>query len=66
MVTRIAGMGYQAESDSYLEIFEDVNNARQHHVFYMRLPRFYPDVEVYLNDDPVNMKYEVWMPVVRK
>ena len=21
------------------------------------------DVEIYLNDDPVNMKYEVWMPV---
>jgi AraC family transcriptional regulator len=25
-----------------------------------------PDVEVYLNDDPVNMKYEVWMPVEKK
>ena len=25
-----------------------------------------PDVEVYLDDDPVNMKYEVWMPVVKK
>ena len=24
------------------------------------------DVEVYLDDDPVNMKYEVWMPVVKK
>ena len=24
------------------------------------------DVEVYLNDDPVNMKYEVWMPVIKK
>ena len=24
------------------------------------------DVEVYLNDDPVNMKYEVWLPVVKK
>jgi len=24
------------------------------------------DVEVYLNDDPVNMKYEVWMPVLKK
>jgi predicted transcriptional regulator YdeE len=24
------------------------------------------DVEVYLNKDPVNMKYEVWMPVVKK
>jgi len=23
------------------------------------------DVEVYLNDDPVDMKYEVWMPVVK-
>lgn len=25
-----------------------------------------PDIEVYLNDDPVNMKYEVWIPVVKK
>ena len=25
-----------------------------------------PDVEVYLNEDPVNMKYEVWMPVEKK
>lgn len=25
-----------------------------------------PDVEVYLNDDPQNMKYEVWIPVVKK
>ena len=25
-----------------------------------------PDMEVYLNTDPVNMKYEVWIPVVRK
>ena len=25
-----------------------------------------PDMEVYLNADPVNMKYEVWIPVVRK
>ena len=25
-----------------------------------------PDAEVYLNDDPVNMKYEVWMPVIKK
>jgi len=24
------------------------------------------EVEVYLNDDPVDMKYEVWMPVVKK
>ena len=24
------------------------------------------DVEVYLNDDPVNMKYEVWLPVEKK
>ena len=24
------------------------------------------DVEVYLDDDPVDMKYEVWMPVVKK
>jgi len=24
------------------------------------------DVEVYLNDDPVDMMYEVWMPVVKK
>ncbi|MCL2592903.1 MAG: AraC family transcriptional regulator [Defluviitaleaceae bacterium] len=24
------------------------------------------DVEVYLNDDPLNMKYEVWMPVIKK
>lgn len=25
-----------------------------------------PDLEVYLNADPVNMKYEVWIPVVKK
>lgn len=25
-----------------------------------------PDVEVYLDADPVNMKYEVWIPVVKK
>lgn len=25
-----------------------------------------PDVEVYLNVDPMNMKYEVWIPVVKK
>lgn len=25
-----------------------------------------PDIELYLNDDPVNMKYEVWIPVVKK
>ena len=25
-----------------------------------------PDVEVYLNADPMNMKYEVWIPVVKK
>lgn len=25
-----------------------------------------PDVEAYLNADPVNMKYEVWIPVVKK
>ena len=25
-----------------------------------------PDMEVYLNADLVNMKYEVWIPVVRK
>jgi AraC family transcriptional regulator len=25
-----------------------------------------PDIEVYLNDDPVNMKYEVWLPVTKK
>ena len=25
-----------------------------------------PDMEVYLNADPVNMKYEVWIPVVKK
>lgn len=25
-----------------------------------------PDVEVYLNADPVDMKYEVWIPVVKK
>ena len=25
-----------------------------------------PDIEVYLNADPVNMKYEVWIPVVKK
>lgn len=25
-----------------------------------------PDIEVYFNDDPVNMKYEVWIPVVKK
>lgn len=25
-----------------------------------------PDVEVYLNADPVNMSYEVWIPVARK
>jgi len=24
------------------------------------------EVEVYLDDDPVNMKYEVWMPVKKK
>ncbi len=24
------------------------------------------DIEVYLNADPVNAKYEVWIPVVRK
>jgi len=25
-----------------------------------------PDIEVYLNPDPQNAKYEVWIPVVRK
>jgi len=25
-----------------------------------------PDVEVYYNPDPVNAKYEVWIPVVRR
>ena len=25
-----------------------------------------PDVEVYLNPDPQNAKYEVWIPVVKK
>ena len=25
-----------------------------------------PDVEVYLNDDPSNAKFEVWIPVVKK
>lgn len=25
-----------------------------------------PDIEVYLNDDPQNAKYEVWIPVVQK
>ena len=25
-----------------------------------------PDVEVYLNPDPENAKYEVWIPVVKK
>ncbi|MDE7245095.1 MAG: AraC family transcriptional regulator [Oscillospiraceae bacterium] len=25
-----------------------------------------PDIEVYLNADPQNMKYEVWIPVVKK
>lgn len=25
-----------------------------------------PDVEVYLNNDPANMKYEVWIPVIKK
>ncbi len=25
-----------------------------------------PDIEVYLDDNPVNMRYEVWLPVVRK
>ena len=25
-----------------------------------------PDIEVYLNDDPANMKYEVWIPDVKK
>ena len=25
-----------------------------------------PDVEVYLNDDPTKMSYEVWIPVVKK
>ena len=24
-----------------------------------------PDVEVYLNDDPKNMQFEVWLPVVK-
>ncbi len=24
------------------------------------------DIEVYLNDDPVNMQYEVWLPVTKK
>ena len=24
------------------------------------------DVEVYLNADPMNMKYEVWIPIVKK
>ncbi|MDR1736695.1 MAG: AraC family transcriptional regulator [Oscillospiraceae bacterium] len=24
------------------------------------------DIEVYLNDDPVDMKYEVWLPIVKK
>ncbi len=25
-----------------------------------------PDIEVYLDDNPVNMKYEVWLPVTKK
>ena len=25
-----------------------------------------PDIEVYLNADPQNAKYEVWIPVVKK
>lgn len=25
-----------------------------------------PDIEVYLNADPNNVKYEVWIPVVKK
>jgi len=25
-----------------------------------------PDIEVYLNADPMNMKYEVWIPVVKR
>jgi AraC family transcriptional regulator len=25
-----------------------------------------PDVEVYLNDDPKNMEYEVWLPIIKK
>lgn len=25
-----------------------------------------PDIELYLNDDPENVKYEVWIPVVKK
>lgn len=25
-----------------------------------------PELEVYLNDDPINMKFEVWIPVVKK
>ncbi len=25
-----------------------------------------PDIEVYLDDSPTNMKYEVWLPVVKK
>lgn len=25
-----------------------------------------PDVELYLNSDPMNAKYEVWVPIVRK
>lgn len=27
---------------------------------------FNPDVEVYLNPDPQNMQYEVWIPVIKK
>lgn len=25
-----------------------------------------PDIEVYLNPDPENAEYEVWIPVVKK
>ncbi len=25
-----------------------------------------PDIEVYLNDSPTDMKYEVWLPIVKK
>jgi AraC family transcriptional regulator len=25
-----------------------------------------PDIEVYLNDDPANMRFEVWIPMLKK
>ena len=25
-----------------------------------------PDIEVYFDDNPVNMQYQVWLPIVKK